>query len=108
MSLWDSVAGEIKQFVTERKDEASTKKLKVKLAGDGASMTRNTSFELFSFSLLDWGKAVLSPSCVQTVAVFAGEEDYEMLRDGIKEVFFGGEQHAARKKASPSMGKATI
>ena len=61
--------------------------MRVKLAGDGAVMTRQTSFQLFSFSLLNWGQDVLSPSRVRTIAVVAGQESYETLRDGMKDVF---------------------
>ena len=50
-------------------------------------MTRNTSSELFGFSLLDWGRSILSPSHVRVVAVCVGEESYETLRDGMKNVF---------------------
>ena len=59
----------------------------MKLAGDGAVMTRNTSFQMFSFSLMNWRRSVFRPSHVRTVAVVVGEESFETLRDGMGEVF---------------------
>ena len=57
MSFREALVAEVRAFQAEKKDDR--KKFKVKLAGDGAAMTRNTSFELFVFSLLDWGRSIL-------------------------------------------------
>ena len=86
ISLKEALALEISLYLSEHPDEGQ-QKMRVKLAGDGAVMTRQTSFQLFSFSLLNWGQDVLSPSRVRTIAVVAGQESYETLRDGMKDVF---------------------
>ena len=75
-------------FQSERPHEAAGKnKVKVKLAGDNVSMTKNLPFELMSFSLFDWGKSCLSPLRVSILAVVVGQEEFETLRDVMKEVF---------------------
>ena len=55
--------------------------MRIKLGGDGASMTRHTSCQMYSFSLLNWGADVLCPSHVHTVPVVLGQESYENLQD---------------------------
>ena len=79
---------ELRLFKKQNKDEEARKKrFKVKIAGDGASMTRNLSIEIFSFGLLDWGKSCLSPSRVRIVSAVVGQEDYETLQEGMRDVF---------------------
>ena len=52
--------------------------MRIKPPGDGASMTRHTSYQMFSFSLLSRGQDVLTPSYMRTVAVVNGEESHEL------------------------------
>ena len=86
ISLEEAIALEISLYLSEHPNEGS-QTMRIKLAGDGASMTRHTSYQMFSFSLLNWGADVLSPSHVRAVAVVVGQESYENLRDGMRDVF---------------------
>ena len=48
--------------------------IQVKISGDGARMTRNSSFILLSFSLLQAGDGVMSSSGNHTIAIVKGSE----------------------------------
>ena len=86
MSFRQMLVSEIRYFMKERKISVPEKML-VKVAGDGVRVTRNTSMQLFGFSLLNWGRDVLSPSAVRTVAVMCGSESYETLKTSMQATF---------------------
>ena len=55
----------------------------LKLAGDSATMSRNSSFQMLSFTFLNRRPDVLKMENVQTVVCVNGSESYETLRDGM-------------------------
>ena len=65
--------------------------IQVKISGDGARMTRNSSFILISFSLLHVhvpaGDDVMSASGNHTVATVKGSESYNTLKEALGSVF---------------------
>ena len=73
--------------ITGEEDGAPQEEILVKIAGDGATMSRNTSFQMFSFSLLNVGDEVLESTNVRTVVCVSGPETYETLRDGMRDAF---------------------
>lgn len=50
--------------------------IQVKISGDGARMTRNSSFILLSFALLQTGNEVMSAGGNHTITVVKGSESY--------------------------------
>ena len=65
----------------------SKEPIKVKISGDGARMTRNSSFILLSFSLLQGGEDIMSGKGCHTIAVVKGSENYETLKESFGEIF---------------------
>lgn len=63
------------------------KPIQVKMSGDGARMTRNSSFILLSFSLLQAGDDVMSAGGNHTVAIVKGSECYQTLQESFGTVF---------------------
>ena len=61
--------------------------IKIKISGDGVKMTRNTSFTLLSFSLLQNGNQVMSASGNHTIAIVKGSESYETIKESFETVF---------------------
>ena len=61
--------------------------IQVKISGDGARMTRNSSFILLSFSLLQAGDDVMSAGGNHTIAIVKGSECYNTLRESFGTVF---------------------
>jgi len=61
--------------------------IQVKISGDGARMTRNSSFILLSFSLLQAGDDVMSSSGNHTIAIVKGSESYSTLKESFSNVF---------------------
>lgn len=63
----------IKEYVEEYLQEnPNTKKLQIKINGDGARMTLNSSFVLLSFSILQTGEQVMMAKGNRTIAIFNG------------------------------------
>ena len=61
--------------------------IKIKLSGDGARMTRNISFIILSFALLQGADDVMSARGNHTIAVVKGSEKYETLEESFQDVF---------------------
>ena len=61
--------------------------IQVKISGDGARMTRNSSFILLSFSLLQAGDDVMSSSGNHTIAIVKRSESYNTLKEAFGAVF---------------------
>ena len=61
--------------------------IQVKISGDGARMTRNSSFILLSFFLLQAGDGVMSSSGNHTIAIVKGSESYNTLKEAFGAVF---------------------
>ena len=66
---------------------APVEEIMVKIAGDGATMSRNSSFQMLSFTLLNRRPDMLKTGNVRTVVCVNGSESYETLRDGMGKVF---------------------
>lgn len=63
----------IKEYVEEYLQEnPNTKKLQIKINGDGAGMTRNSTFVLLSFSIFQTGEQVMTAKGNRTIAIFNG------------------------------------
>lgn len=61
--------------------------IQVKISRNGARMTRNSSFILLSFSLLQAGDDVMSSSGNHTTAIVKGSESYSTLNESFATVF---------------------
>lgn len=59
----------------------------VKICGDGARMTRNSSSILLRFSLLQTGDDVMAAKGNHTLAVVKGKKDYTTLQTSFADVF---------------------
>ncbi|CAB4040429.1 Hypothetical predicted protein, partial [Paramuricea clavata] len=81
ISFTDILKAHVEEFV-KLHDEVdwSKEKIQIKLSGDGARMTRNSSFILLSFSLLQSQDDVMSASGNHTFAI-KGSESYKTLKD---------------------------
>lgn len=67
----------IKDCVEEYlKENPNTDKIQIKINGDGACMTRNSSFVLLSFSILQTGEQVMTAKGNGTIAILNGKEDF--------------------------------
>ena len=62
---------------------APIQEIMLKLAGERAYMSRNSSFQMRSFTFLNRRPDVLKMENVQTVVCVNGSESYETLRDGM-------------------------
>ncbi|KXJ10506.1 hypothetical protein AC249_AIPGENE18777 [Exaiptasia diaphana] len=62
-------------------------KIKVKLSGDGARMTRLTGLIIISFAILNDEDSVMSSKGHHTVAVIKGEECYKTLAESCSKIF---------------------
>ena len=63
------------------------KTIRIKISGDGARMTRNSSFILMTFALIDLGDDVMAAKGNHTIAVVKGKEDYNTLQESFANVF---------------------
>ncbi|XP_066016033.1 uncharacterized protein [Pocillopora verrucosa] len=61
--------------------------VQIKISGDGARMTRNSSFILMSFALLHSDDEVMAAKGNHTIAVVKGKEHYNTLRQSFEDVF---------------------
>ena len=78
-------AERIKDYLVSHPDDHD-QPIKVKISGDGARMTRNSSFILLSFAHLQAGD-VMAPKGNHTIAVIKGKEDYKTLQSSFADVF---------------------
>ena len=60
--------------------------IQIKISGDGARMTGNSSFRLMSFALLDLGHDVMAAKGNHTIAVVKGKENYKTLQGSFGDV----------------------
>jgi hypothetical protein len=88
LSFTDLLKSRIQDVVNEHDlTDWSKEKIQIKISGDGAKMTRKSSFILLSFSLLQGQNSVMSASGNHTFAVVKGSESYETLNDLFRAVF---------------------
>ena len=88
ISFTDMLKSRVDEFI-KLHDEVdwSKENVQVKISGDGAQMTRNSSFILLSFSLLQNQDDVMSASGNHTFAIVKGSESYETLQDSFGMIF---------------------
>ncbi|CAB3985615.1 Hypothetical predicted protein [Paramuricea clavata] len=88
ISFTDMLKAHVEEFV-KLHDEVdwSKGKIQIKLSGDGARMTRNSSFILLSFSLFQSQDDVMSASENHTFAIVKGSESYKTLKDSFGLIF---------------------
>ena len=55
--------------------------IQIKVSRDGARMTRNSSFVLLSFSILQTGDNVMTAKGNRTIAIVNGKEGYPTLKE---------------------------
>ena len=67
--------------------DIETDQIQIKLSGDGARMTRNSTFILLSFSILQTGECVMSAKGNRTIAVVSGHEDYDVIKESFGGIF---------------------
>ena len=82
----------IKDVIQDRVEEylkqnPNTDKIQIKINGDGARMTPNSSFVLLSFSILQTGKQVMTAKGNRTIAILNGKEDYISLKNAFGNIF---------------------
>lgn len=76
--------------------------VQVKISGDGARMTRNSSFILMSFALLHSHDEVMATKGNHTIAVVKGKEDYNTLGKSFADVFKDINSLISKKKIEVS------
>ena len=64
------------------RENPNTSKTQVKINEDGARVTRNSTFFLLSFSILQTGEQVMTAKGNRTIAILNGKEDYSSLKQG--------------------------
>ena len=84
MSFNDLLKERIKDYV---ESHPNVNHIQVKISGDGARMTRNSSFILMSFALLHSDDEVMAAKGNHTIAVVKGKEDYATLKQAFGDVF---------------------
>ena len=78
----------IKEHVEEYlKENPTTKSIQIKINGDGAQMTHNSSFVLLSFSILQTGDQVVTAKGNRALAVLNGKEDYNSMKESFGSIF---------------------
>ena len=78
----------IKEYVAEYLQETpNTTKLQIKINGDGARMTRNSTFVRLSFSILQTGEQVMTAKGNRTIAILNGKGDYISLKQAFGNIF---------------------
>lgn len=74
-------------FVSNPDFDFEKENVKIKISGDGARMTRNTSFIILSFALLQGNNDVMSAKGNHTIAVVKGSEKYQTLKESFSNAF---------------------
>ena len=88
MSFTDLLKARVQDLISrDQETDWKEQPIQVKISGDGARMTRNSSFILLSFSLLQAGDDVMSSSGNHTIAIVKGSESYSTLKESFSTVF---------------------
>ena len=101
-----SVAAILEQHIKDYLNDNATSDtangtIQIKINGDGARMTRNSSFILLSFSILQSCESVMSAKGNRTIAIVNGSESYDTIKEA-----FGGIFHEINNMTS--LGKLTV
>ena len=86
MSFNDLLTERIRDHLASNPD-VHERTMKIKISGDGARMTRNSSFILLSFALLQAADDVMAAKGNHTIAVVKGKEDYTTLQASFADIF---------------------
>ena len=86
MSFNDLLTERIRDHLASNPD-VHDRTMKIKISGDGARMTRNSSFILLSFALLQAADDVMGAKGNHTIAVVKGKEDYTTLQASFADIF---------------------
>lgn len=84
-SVTDLLKLHISDFL--KQDSTFSGKIRIKLNGDGARMTRNSNFIILSFAILQSGQDVMSAKGNRTIAIVDSPENYEVLKNAFGSVF---------------------
>ena len=78
----------ISDFLKQNSDfDPITDKIKIKINGDGARMTRNSNFILLSFSILQTEESVMSAKGNRTLGIVNGTESYHTIKESFQSLF---------------------
>ena len=78
----------ISAFLKQNSDfDPITDKIKIKINGDGARMTRNSNFILLSFSILQTEESVMSAKGNRTLGIVNGSESYHTIKESFQSLF---------------------
>ena len=78
----------ISDYLTQNPDfNTINDKIKIKINGDGARMTRNSNFILLSFSILQTGECVMSAKGNRTIGIVNGTEGYQTIKVSFGSLF---------------------
>jgi hypothetical protein len=86
-SVTDLLKENIADYLKHNNFSQDQDKLKIKINGDGARMTRNSSYIILSFSLLQTGQDVMSAKGNRTIAVVDSDENYVTLKIAFRSGF---------------------
>ena len=65
---------------------AETDSMQIKISGDGAKMTNNANFILFSFAILRTGESVMSAKGNRTIGIVNGKKDYSTIKESFGDI----------------------
>jgi hypothetical protein len=106
-SIREVIVEHVKEYLAKLENFDSSKdKIQIKVSGDGAKMTRNSNFVLISFSMLQLRESVMSSKENRTIAVLNGHEDYNTLKESLRDVFI--EINAMIHEGQLSVGDSTV
>lgn len=106
-SIREVIVEHVKEYLAKLESFDSSKdKIQIKVSGDGAKMTRNSNFVLISFSILQLGESVMSSKGNRTIAVLNGHEDYNTLKESLRDVFV--EINTMIHEGQLSVGDSTV
>ena len=83
---------------TNQDSDSDNHTIKIKLLGDGARMTRNSSFILLSFTLLQGADDVMSARGIHTIPVVKGVEKSAKLSKSHSKMFFNKSMISMKSK----------
>lgn len=88
ISFYGALQEKLEDLLTSNPNfDYANENVKIKLSGDGARMTRNTSFIISSFAFLQGLDDVMSAKGNHSVGVVKGSESYHTLKESFKDIF---------------------
>ena len=78
----------VQNFINQNREfDFENESVKVKISGDGVRLTRNTTFIILSFALLQNNSHLMSARGNNTITIVKGSENYETLKESFANVF---------------------